>query len=56
MDEYGDLWVGTSSGLAKFDGASWTVFNEENSGLPYDAVHELIFDKDGVLWVGTGQF
>ncbi|RPI13088.1 MAG: hypothetical protein EHM58_19165 [Ignavibacteriae bacterium] len=27
-------WIGTSQGLAKFDGANWIVFDTSNSPLP----------------------
>lgn len=53
-DRAGNVWVGTSnSGLGKFDGASWTVYDTTNSGIPADHVTSLTMGEDGVLWVGT---
>jgi len=31
----------------------WTVYNTDNSGLPPDQVTALLFDDQGILWVGT---
>lgn len=50
----GYLWVGTEEGLARFDGASFKLFDRRNSpGLPANHVVSLCEDKSGVLWIGT---
>ncbi|MCE5248904.1 T9SS type A sorting domain-containing protein [bacterium] len=52
-DANGALWFGTDGGgVARYDGASWTVYGEKD-GLVNNEARELAFDKDGVLWVGT---
>ena len=50
------IWIGTSSGLIRFDKLSkeTTNFNTVNSKLPDNDVSALAFDHDGWLWVGTG--
>ena len=42
---YGNKWIGTlEGGLAKFDGANWTVYNRSNSGMPSDYIHKIAID------------
>jgi len=38
--------------LAKFDGSNWTIFNESNSGLPYNRIRALTIDSNDNLWIG----
>jgi ligand-binding sensor domain-containing protein len=48
------LWVGTTNGLAEYDGSDWTVYLQRD-GLPGDVILALFQDRDGVLWVGTNE-
>jgi diguanylate cyclase (GGDEF)-like protein len=53
----GMVWVGTDSGLARFDprNGRWRVFREDGSNpaaLPDDKVQTLLMDSQGRLWVG----
>lgn len=41
LDENGNKWVGTSSGLAKFNDTNWIVYNTSNSGLPDNYISSL---------------
>jgi ligand-binding sensor domain-containing protein len=50
----GQLWIGTTGGLARFDGSRIKV---EGSGLTQpmsaNSIFCLTFSKDGSLWAGT---
>ena len=49
----GYVWFGTFSGLARFDGVRFTVFDHNNGNLPHNEVLSLLATADGALWIGT---
>jgi diguanylate cyclase (GGDEF)-like protein len=55
----GVVWVGTDSGLGRFDPRSghWRVYRStaSASGLPDNHVQSLLIDSQGRLWVGLIQ-
>jgi ligand-binding sensor domain-containing protein/serine phosphatase RsbU (regulator of sigma subunit) len=55
QDGDGFMWMGTHSGLVRYDGLKTTVITHLTAGmrLPDVAVTALLADEDGSLWVGT---
>lgn len=49
------LWYATQDGVQCFDGASFTTYTTDNSGLPTNFINAVDFDEDGVLWAGTTE-
>jgi ligand-binding sensor domain-containing protein/signal transduction histidine kinase len=49
----GYLWIGTQSGIARFDGREFTVYNRANTPqLDSDDCDAIVQDSDGNLWFG----
>ncbi|MEO1228181.1 MAG: two-component regulator propeller domain-containing protein [Myxococcota bacterium] len=51
----GLLWVGTQSGLARFDGASFETFEAPSTGLPCNDITALVAGEGDQLWIGTAR-
>ena len=50
----GYVWIGTASGLVRYDGRRFVVFDRGNTPeLPDDNCVALAEGRDGALWVGT---
>src|SRR6185436_16431550 len=50
----GYLWVGTTAGLARFDGARFVVYDGSNTPeLEQSYIRVLRLMRDGSLWIGT---
>ncbi len=53
VDKSDIKWIGTTNnGLIKFDGSSFTVYNNSNSGLPGNTINDIYIDNNAI-WVGT---
>jgi signal transduction histidine kinase/ligand-binding sensor domain-containing protein len=51
----GYLWIGTQSGLMRFDGVRFVFWRPpEGSELPSSRITSLLGGLDGSLWIGTG--
>jgi ligand-binding sensor domain-containing protein/class 3 adenylate cyclase len=51
----GYIWIATSSGLLRFDGARFVILDSTNAkGLRGTDMKALYAAKDGALWIGTG--
>ena len=52
QDRSGLLWVGTDTGLARWDEKEWKIFTVSN-GLPSNAIRAIADDAQGNIWAGT---
>ncbi len=52
QDRRGTLWIGTTGGLAKFDGEQFTAFTIKD-GLSGNHIRSIYEDADGAFWFGT---
>ena len=56
QDRDGYLWLGTDTGLIRFDGVRFVTWNTLHrvSPLVNSSVRSLLVAKDGSLWAGSG--
>lgn len=50
------LWIGTASGLARWDGVSLDLFDKDNSPLPANAIRGIDVREDGMIGVSASDF
>lgn len=56
QDDEGYLWIGSWEGAARFNGRSFTAFDERKlKGVPLIGVRTILHDQDGALLFGTAQ-
>jgi len=57
QDHLGYLWLGTLSGLVKYDGYNMTVYQpnpDDSLSISHQAIRTIYEDRSGTLWIGTG--
>jgi len=47
------VWIGTFSGLARFENGTWRTFQRDETLLETDAISSLHVDPQGNLWIGS---
>jgi len=56
QDRDGYLWIGTTGGVVRFDGARFTRWDALHmAALPHADVRALSLARDGTLWVGSDR-
>ncbi len=50
-DAQGNIWLGTSTGLSRYDGSSFTSFTTED-GLGSNLISAILQDSNGIFWFG----
>jgi diguanylate cyclase (GGDEF)-like protein len=54
QDRTGYMWIGTQSGLARFDGVRFTTYTPADTpALAGIWIRSLLADREGRLWIGT---
>jgi hypothetical protein len=48
----GDVWVGTASGLSRFDGTNWAP---QNTGLASNNIRAIAFGQAGTVWAASND-
>jgi len=57
QDRKGLIWIGTRSGLNRFDGYSFKTYKDKNhkfGNIGNNVITAIAEDKQGMLWLGTG--
>ncbi len=53
-DASNNMWFGTQSGIAKYDGSQWTIYNKtSNPEIPNNTITAIAALKNGNIWIGT---
>ncbi len=51
-DRAGYLWIATGSGLARFDGVQFELWDAHHGRLPGSSVPAVVASRDGSIWAG----
>ena len=55
-DPNGGIWVATYEALVRFDGATWTIYNQANTGMPGPVVSDVARRaSDGMIAIANYQ-
>ena len=51
----GNIWVGTTAGILRYDNFAFYVLTERNSNLPDNSITSLTSDNSHNIWIGTAS-
>ena len=55
QDSKGFIWIGTQDGLNKYDGQSFTIYNNDpldTNSMSDNFIQDITEDEEGILWIG----
>ncbi len=55
-DDQDNIWIGSDSGLIKFDHNQFTVYNTYNSPIAEDIVWSVAVDFDNMVWLASCRY
>lgn len=55
QDKQGFIWLGTRSGLNRYDGQHFKLFTQQQHGLNTNKIIGLCIDPGGLLWITYGK-
>ncbi len=58
QDRDGFMWIGTESGLYRFDGSEFKLYENDSRdslSLGDNSIYSLLQDSEGYIWVGTNN-
>ena len=56
VDNYDNIWLGTTYGLIRYDGKNFKLYNTNNSPILEDIVWSIGIDKKNVIWFASCRF
>ncbi|MHB0753738.1 hybrid sensor histidine kinase/response regulator transcription factor [Polaribacter sp. M15] len=55
-DKFGQIWIGTSNGLNKYNSKEFTIYRnvpKDKYSISNSEINDILVDRDGYVWVGT---
>ena len=55
IDSQQNIWFASLSGLLKYDGTNWTVYDTLSSEIASNELSSVSVDQNGKIWCGLGE-
>ena len=56
VDNYDNIWLGTTYGLIRYDGENFKLYNTSNSPILEDVVWSIGIDQKNIIWFASCRF